>query len=231
MKLKAMVMTLGLFVAGSAMATDYSVSIANLGKGVLGGGSAINLYATQDTGIELVESYVLPQDDFTGKRAEPLTFAINPAHSFVYAAYSGPNQPVIVGLKITPKGLVYEWQHELATGDGGLQFTTLTAGADYVIENTYPVRGLVVHILDQAGSEMLVDATPTSNSPYTVLSGYVDPTTSLYYSCRSADGSLPATSVSIYAFEHGVDVSAETARPVAKSTSSTYLQGVCNESI
>jgi len=223
--MKAMLTMLGILTTGSAMATDYSVGIANLGSGALGGGSALNLYATGGTGIDLVESYVLPENDFTGKRAEPLFVVINPAHTFVYAAYTGPNLPIIVGLKITSTKLVFEWQQELQTGDAGLQGTTLSAGPDYVIENTFPVGSLIVHVLNQAGTELLVDETNTGT---TVLSGYVDPAIGLYYSCRSPASSDPVSAVSVYAFKAGVDVNTSTATPVAKSTSATYLRSICN---
>ena len=59
-------------LATNAMAADHTVGIANLGKGIFGGGSAINLYTTRTSGIDLVESDVLPENDFTGKRATPL---------------------------------------------------------------------------------------------------------------------------------------------------------------
>ena len=156
MKLLTAIAMLGVLAGGGAMAADYSVGIVNLGTGTLGGGTALNLYATKKTGIDLVQTYVLPQNDFTGNPSSPLTLAMNPAHTFVYVVYTGLSQPNIVGLKMTPTGLVYEWQDEIQTGDAGLQGTTLTAGHNYVIENTYPF-GLWEHVVSQAGGELIND--------------------------------------------------------------------------
>jgi hypothetical protein len=227
MKLPSAIVMLGVLAGGGAMAADYSVGIVNLGTGTLGGGTALNLYATRKTGIDLVQTYVLPQNDFTGNLSSPLTLAMNPAHTFVYVVYTGLSQPNIVGLKITATGLVYEWQDEIQTGDAGLQGTTLTAGHNYVIENTYPF-GLWEHVVSQAGVELINDYENGGGSGVYLISGRVDSTRTFYYSCLSTSSSPPATSVSVFRVESGVDVYTSTASPTSTSTDPTYVQSVCN---
>src|SRR5216684_8484 len=104
MKLLATMAIFGFLASGGAMAADFSVGIVNLGTGTLGGGTALNLYSIEKTDIDLVQTYVLNQNDFTGKLSSPLTLAMNPAHNFVYVVYTGLSQPNIVGFKITPTG-------------------------------------------------------------------------------------------------------------------------------
>jgi hypothetical protein len=227
MKLLTAIAMLGVLAGGRAMAADYSVGIVNLGTATLGGGTALNLYATKKTGIDLVQTYILPQNDFTGGLSSPLTLAMNPAHTFVYVVYTGLSQPNIVGLKITPTGLVYEWQDEIQTGDAGLQGTTLTAGHNYVIENTYPF-GLWEHVVSQAGVELINDYENGGGSGVYLMAGRVDSTRTFYYSCRSTSSSPPATSVSVFRVESGVDVYTSLASPTASSTDPAYVQSVCN---
>jgi hypothetical protein len=227
MKLLTVIAMLGVLAGGGAIAADYSVGIVNLGTGTLGGGTALNLYATKKTGIDLVQTYVLPQNDFTGSLSSPLTLAMNPAHTFVYVVYTGLSQPNIVGLKITPTGLVYEWQDEIQTGDAGLQGTTLTAGHNYVIENTYPF-GLWEHVVSQEGVELINDYENGGGSGVYLISGRVDSTRTFYYSCLSMSSSPPATSVSAYRVESGVDVYTSSTSPTATSTDPAYVQSVCN---
>jgi hypothetical protein len=227
MKLLTAIAMLGVLAGGGAMAADYSVGIVNLGTATLGGGTALNLYATKKTGIDLVQTYILPQNDFTGSLSSPLTLAMNPAHTFVYVVYTGLSQPNIVGLKITPTGLVYEWQDEIQTGDAGLQGTTLTAGHNYVIENTYPF-GLWEHVVSQAGVELINDYENGGGSGVYLMAGRVDSTRTFYYSCRSTSSSPPATSVSVFRVESGVDVYTSLASPTASSTDPAYVQSVCN---
>ena len=227
MKLLTAIAMLGVLAGGGAMAADYSVGIVNLGTATLGGGTALNLYATKKTGIDLVQTYILPQNDFTGSLSSPLTLAMNPAHTFVYVVYTGLSQPNIVGLKITPTGLVYEWQDEIQTGDAGLQGTTLTAGHNYVIENTYPF-GLWEHVVSQAGVELINDYENGGGSGVYLTAGRVDSTRTFYYSCRSTSSSPPATSVAVFRVESGVDVYTSLASPTASSTDPAYVQSVCN---
>jgi hypothetical protein len=155
----------------SAMADDYSVGIVNLGTGAHGGGTGLNLYSISRKGVDLIQKYILPQTDSTGNLASPLTLSMNPAHDFVYVAYTGPHvyagpgssqdafdQPVLVAFMITPAGLVYQWERQLVTGDPSLQGATLTAGPDYVIENTFPdTENLEVSILSQTRGQVIVD--------------------------------------------------------------------------
>jgi len=227
MKLLAVMSMLGGLASGSALALDYSVGITNIGSGALGGGTAINLYATKNAGIDLVQTYVLQQDDFTGKLASPLILAINPAHDFVYVVYTGVSVPNIVGFEIASTGLVKKWEAPVATGDVGLQGSNITAGPNYVIENTYPAGSLWVYVVGQSGVDLLLDNQSESSSVFAV-SGQVDSTRTLYYSCRAASSSLPATSVSAYKFESGVYVFTATASPVATSTDPVYVQSICD---
>jgi hypothetical protein len=222
MKFFVALLSIGILAGGHAMAADYSVGIVNLGAGEFGGGTALNLYSIKKTGIELIQTYVLDRTDFTGKLSTPLTLAVNPAQDFVYVAYTGLSQPNIVGFKITPTGLVLKWEEELETGDASLQGSTLSAGADYVIENTYPA-GLWIHVLNQAGKELIDDYQDS-----TVTSGHVDSTRTFYYSCRAASSAPPATSVSVYRFDPGVDVHTNAATPVGTSSNPAFIQSVCN---
>jgi hypothetical protein len=217
----------GFLASGGAMAADFSVGIVNLGTGTLGGGTALNLYSIEKTDIDLVQTYVLNQNDFTGKLSSPLTLAMNPAHSFVYVVYTGLSQPNIVGFKITPPGLVYEWEEEIQTADAGLQGATLMAGPNYVIENTYPA-GLWVHVIRQTGAEMINDYEDGVFSGVYLISGHADSTRTFYYSCRSTSSSPPATSVSVFSFESGVDVHTSSTSPTATSTDPVFVQSVCN---
>ena len=228
MKFLAATAILGVLAGGSAMATEYSVGIANLGSGVFGGGTAIKLYATTGKSITLVQTYVLHQKDFTGNLASPLTLALNPARDFVYVAYTGLGQPNIVGFKITATGLDLEWEKELNTGDASLQGTTLSAGPGYVIGNTNPIPGeLLLRVVDQAGAEVLNDVEDGFGGVW-LISGQVDATHTFYYSCRNSTPSPPATSVSVYEFKAGVDVSAPSTKPVASTKDAAYVQSVCD---
>lgn len=232
MSMKGMLTLLGVLVAGSAAAADYAVSVVNGTIGPFGGG-AINLYVTSEHGIDHVSSFVFDQIDYTGYPATPFLAVINPAGTFVYAAYSGNNQsngePVLVGLKVTGTKLEYQWQQELETGDSGLQGATLVAGPDYVIENTFPDPlspfPLALYVVNQTGTQILSDG--GKGTGMQVVAGIVNPTASLYYSCRSATGSSPATEVSVYALKAGVDVKTGTAKPAGHSTNPAYVEAVC----
>jgi len=201
MKLLAAMTMLGVLASGGAMAADFSVGIVNLGTGIFGGGTALNLYSIEKSDIDLIQTYVLQQNDFTGHLSSPLTLAMNPAHNFVYVVYTGLSQPNIVGFKITPTGLVYEWQEEIQAEDTGLQGATLTAGPNYVIENTYPA-GLWVHVIGQTGAEMINDYQDGGFSGIFLISGHADSTRTFYYSYRSMSASSPATSVSVFSWIH-----------------------------
>jgi hypothetical protein len=218
---------LGVLAGGGAMAADFAVGIVNLGTGVFGGGTALNLYSIEKTDIDLIQTYVLQQVDFTGHLSSPLTLAMNPAHNFVYVVYTGLSQPNIVGFKITPAGLVYEWEEEIQTADASLQGATLTAGPTYVIENTYPA-GLWVHVIRQTGAEMINDYADGQFSGVYLISGRADSTRTFYYSCRSTSSSPPATSVSVFSFENGIDVHTSSTPPTATSTDPAFVQSVCN---
>jgi hypothetical protein len=229
MKLFGIISSIALLGAGSAGAADYSVGIANLGSGLYGGGTAINLYSTSKTGISLIQTYVLDQKDFTGNLATPLILAVNPAQSFVYVVYTGLSQPNIVGFKIASTGLTLSFEKEIGTGDSSLQGTTIAAGPDYVIEYTYPATAdqLWLQVLDQTGKESMHDLDPGTGGVW-LVTGQVDSTRTYYYSCRGSSSTPPATSVSVFAFKAGTDVDATSATPLATSTDPAYIQSVCN---
>jgi len=184
---------LGLLAAGRAMAADYSVGIVKLGTEFEGGGTAVNLYSTTTKGINIIQTYVLPQLDQTGHLARPLTLAMNPAQDFVYVAYTGLSIPNLVGFKVTATGLVPQWEVPLQTGDSGLSETTIVAGSDYVIQSLYPGQGqyLVVLVISQETGATVA----TMESPQYLVSGHVfGPIASanaLYFSCTAAARSTP----------------------------------------
>ncbi|MGD0511570.1 MAG: hypothetical protein ABSA33_07085 [Candidatus Micrarchaeaceae archaeon] len=210
-------------ISSAAIATDYSVAIVNPGAGSLRGGSAVNLYAVKDGKLHLVQEYVLQQKDFTGNLAEPLELAVNPKHDFVYVVYTGQSVPNIVGFRITPSGLDREWEQEIQTGDSSLQGTTITAGESYVQENTYPIGSLLVNIVSQTGAQLLKD----NYADYGLISGWVDPSETLYYSCRNnTTFTSPASSVSV--FKLGEGVITYSATPVLTSTDPIFIESICN---
>jgi hypothetical protein len=211
----------------AAIAADYSVGIVGAGTRFDGGGTAINLYRITEKGVELVQDYILQEFDFTGQLSSPLTLAMDPAHDFVYVAYTGTSIPNIVGFKITPQGLVKKWEHRLDTGDAGLQGTTLESLQDYLVENTYPF-GLWVHVLTQSGRELVVDA---GSNGLNLVSGHIDPHGKLYYSCRYVTSppvfpNGPANTVAVYDLDKsGVDFGTP---PILTSTDPTFVRSICN---
>jgi hypothetical protein len=221
---------LGVLATGHALAADLSVGIVGLGSGLYGGGTAISLYSTSKIGINLLETYVLDQTDFTGRLATPLLLAVNPAHDFVYVAYTGKSLPIIAGYSISTLGLTLEWEQELSTGDSSLQGSTITAGPDYLIEYTYPAEPdeLFLYVIDQAtGNQILNDVEPGAHGIW-LITGRVDSSRTYYYSCRSNSSSPPAKSVTVFAIEPGRAVDARSAKPIARSADPTYVQSVCD---
>jgi len=222
-------MLLGSLAFGSAMAADFSVGIVDQGSGFEGAGTALNLYSISHKGVDLVRGspYVLPPT-ISGVSNEPILVSIAPEHDLVYVVYVRVffGEPIIVQFRITPKGLVYQWQQVVQTGDAGLQGSSIEAVANYVIEKTYPAEALYVHILDHKGQEIVSDFGSNGEN---LIAGHIDPGGKFYYSCRNLSatypGEGPANAVSIFKLdEHVTD---ETI-PLLTSTDPVFVQSECS---
>lgn len=229
MQLLRSIAVVGILMTGNALAADnpdYSVSIV-----AATGGTGISLYATSKIGINLIETLVLDQSNGGGGLLQPVAFAMNPAHDFVYVVYQGSGfQPRVVGYSISRLGLTHQWEKELNTGDFDLSGSTITAGPNYLIEYTYPAGPdqLFLYVLDQdTGKDLMHDVDPGANGVW-LITGRVDPTRVYYYSCRSTSVSPPATSVTVFAFKPGTEVQTGSATPVATSNDPNYVQSVCD---
>jgi hypothetical protein len=228
MKMLQTGLLLGSLAFGTAMAADYSVGIVNKGSGFQGAGTALNLYSITPKGIDLVRGspYVLPSD-ISGGPNEPILVSIAPEHDLVYVVYFHIccGTPMIVQFKITPKGLVYQWQQRLDTADAGLQGSSISAVANYVFEKTYPY-GLWVHILDRSGQEVVQDS---GTDGMNLISGHIDPEGKFYYSCRNISatypGEGPANSVAVYKLDRLVTLDST---PFLTSTDPVFVQSECN---
>jgi hypothetical protein len=210
---------------GAALAADHSVGIVGLNGEF---GSSLNLYQTTEKGPALMQNFVLQPTGPTMNR--PMSLVMNPAHDFVYVAYlsSLGTQPNIVGFRITPWGLMEEWEQELNTGDSGLQETTLVAQDGYLIENTFPAFALWVHVLTQSGQQVVFDQGSNGED---LVSGHLDPHGRLYYSCRYVNSTTPfvngpANTVVVYDLNRGL-VNMQ-APKMMTSTDPTYVQSICN---
>jgi hypothetical protein len=238
MKLFTVLTMFGLVVSGTVLAEDFSVGLVNPGSGLENGGTAVNLYGITERGVKLVQTYVRRKTDYSGNPATPLTVAINPQHDFVYAVYTGPvydksgdsYQPILVGFKITAKGLEEAWEDEVATGGPSLAGTSISAENGYVIENTFPSGfALYVVVVNQAGQELVSDEPGTP----VVVSGHING--KFYYSCRvtspygrSTPVAPPATSVSVFILEHDVELFTKKVAPLTTSTDPEFVASVCN---
>ena len=216
--------TLGFLAYGNAIAADYTVGI---------GGIGFNVYSITEKGVKLVQQYIYPGDDYTGNPASPLRFSINPQHDFVYIAYTAPVpyqiDPIIAAYSITPKGLVLQWQSTLLTGDPSLMGTTLVAGRDYVIENTFPVAALWVEIYSNSGQH-IVDDKDTGVVGQSLISGHISPNEKFYYSCRGVVTGytpMPATTVVVYEMVDGGLLDTSVAQPLATSTDPVFAANLC----
>jgi hypothetical protein len=222
-------MLLGSLAFGSAVAADYSVGIVDKGSGFEGAGTALNLYSISHNGVDLVRGspYVLPPT-ISGVSNEPILVSIAPEHDLVYVVYVRVffGEPIIVQFKITPKGLVYQWEQVVQTGDAGLQGSSIEAVANFVIEKTYPAEALYVHILDHKGQEIVSDFGSNGEN---LIAGHIDPSGKFYYSCRNLaatyPGEGPANAVSI--FELDEYVTDETI-PLLTSTDPVFVQSECS---
>jgi hypothetical protein len=214
---------------GSAMAADYSVGIVNKGSGFEGAGTALNLYSISHKGVDLVRGspFVLPPT-ITGVSNEPILVSIAPEHDLVYVVYFHIccGEPMIVQFKITPRGLVYQWEQQLQTADAGLQGSSIDAVSNYVIERTYPDLGLWIHILDRSGQEVVEDV---GTDGMNLISGHIDPEGKFYYSCRNLSatypGEGPANAVAVFKLDRFVTL--ETT-PFLTSTDPVFVQSECN---
>jgi hypothetical protein len=222
-------MLFGSLAFGNAMAADYSVGIVDKGSGFEGAGTALNLYSISHKGVDLVRGspYVLPPT-ISGVSNEPILVSIAPEHDLVYVVYVRVffGEPIIVQFRITPKGLVYQWEQVVQTGDAGLQGSSIEAVANYVIEKTYPAEALYVHILDHKGQEIVSDFGSNGEN---LIAGHIDPGGKFYYSCRNLSatypGEGPANAVSI--FELDENVTDETI-PLITSTDPVFVQSECS---
>jgi len=223
-------MLLGSLACARVMAADYSVGIVDAGSGFAGTGTALNVYAITARGVDLAPGspFIFNQTvPGTANAYLPAATAVAPANDVAYVAYIGiPSLPILVQFKITTHGLVYQWQQEISTGDVSLQGTTLGTVATYVIERTFPVGSLWIHILNQSGRELVSDAGSTGSN---LISGQIDPTGKFYYSCRyvssSGSGSFgAANSVAVYRLESTMT---DSTPPLATSNDPAFVQSEC----
>jgi hypothetical protein len=220
---------LGSLAFGPAMAADYSVGIVNAGTGFEGAGTALNLYSITNKRVDLVQGspYMLPAV-VGGGPYEPILVSIAPEHDLVYVVYFHwcCGTPVIVQFQITPKGLVYQWEQRLDTGDAGLQGSSINAVSNYLIERTYPGEGLWVRIHDRSGQEVVDDV---GTDGMNLISGHIDPEGKFYYSCRNLSatypGEAPANAVAVYKLDRSVTLDST---PFLTSTDPVFVQSECN---
>jgi len=103
-------------LAGTAMATDYTVGIVSHDINNYGvvTGTALNLYSITSGGVTLVPGspYVWDKKDPMGNSYLPAIVEMDPAHGFVYVEYVATTLPYIVGFKVTAQGLVQQWAVE-----------------------------------------------------------------------------------------------------------------------
>ena len=224
-------MLLGVLASAGAVAEDYSVGIVNAGTEFGGAGTALNLYSISNKGVDLVKGspFVFhPGGAEAGYSFEPVAVALSPAHDFVYVAYVDvPNLPVIVQFKATSHGLEYRWQQEFSTGDASLQGASISTSAHYLIENTYPVFGLYIYVINESGEELVADAGSNGSN---LVSGHVDPEGGFYYSCRylakSYTGVLGrANAVAVYKLDRRVT---ETTPPLLTSIDPVFVESECH---
>ena len=115
----------------------------------------------------------------------------------------------------------------MQTGDAGLQGSSISAVANYVIEKTYPAEALYIHILDQSGREVVSDFGSNGRN---LVSGHIDPEGTFYYSCRFISPSFtgvggPANAVAIFKLDKSVT---DETMPLLTSTDPVFVQSECN---
>jgi hypothetical protein len=214
MKLLKKMSILGMLVGSSAMAADYSASITPGG---------INLYAVTVNGVELVTGspYVLPQPG-APYPLTPALMAISPRHDFLYVVYEQlpyhgdlPQDVNVVGLQITPQGLIYQWSVGMNMDPAEYKFISLAVGLENVIVFTRP-NGLFAAVFNEAGEHLFGDG---SHGGDQLISGRAAPDSLFYYSCRKNSAATPY-----------VDVYGLTPSPSLLLTSYDpgFMQSVCN---
>jgi hypothetical protein len=211
------------------MAADYSVTTVrpitpNIFPNNFDPGNGINLYEITGKGVELVRGspYVFQHTDYTGQLSSILAIAMNPAHDFVYAVFTGNIQPILAGFAVTPNGLVLKWQNVFTTGEPDMERASITALDNLVIEDAVPApQAHLVSVLNESGqvikseySEFLVSVRVENNGNF-------------YYSCRSAvaggfGGVPPATSVLVF------DLKKSASDPLVTSTDPIFVRSVCD---
>jgi hypothetical protein len=115
----------------------------------------------------------------------------------------------------------------MQTGDPGLGGSSIAAGRDYVIVNSFPDGDtLEVRIYSQSGQLILFDEGDNLN----LASGRVSPNGKFYYSCTQTPISVrPATTaniVRVYDLSEPI-ASTSLAQPLATSTDPIFIASVC----
>jgi hypothetical protein len=208
-------------LAGTAMATDYTVGIVSHDINNYGvvTGTALNLYSITSGGVTLVPGspYVWDKKDPMGNSYLPAIVEMDPAHGFVYVEYVATTLPYIVGFKVTAQGLVQQWAVEAE--DAGNNFVNwMAAGPGYVIVYSTPA-GLWAEVINQAGQQVFSDGSGETDS---LVALRLAPDNRFYYSCR--DISVVRT-VLVYSTQPA-DLGSATL--VATSTDKAFFQGVCH---
>jgi hypothetical protein len=209
------------FLAGTAMATDYTVGIVSHDINNYGvvTGTALNLYSITSGGVTLVPGspYVWDKKDPMGNSYLPAIVEMDPAHGFVYVEYVATTLPYIVGFKVTAQGLVQQWAVEAE--DAGNNFVNwMAAGPGYVIVYSTPA-GLWAEVINQAGQQVFSDGSGETDS---LVALRLAPDNRFYYSCRDISG---VRTVLVYSTQPA-DLGSATL--VATSTDKAFFQGVCH---
>ena len=208
-------------LAGTAMATDYTVGIVSHDINNYGvvTGMALNLYSITSGGVTLVPGspYVWDKKDPMGNSYLPAIVEMDPAHGFVYVEYVATTLPYIVGFKVTAQGLVQQWAVEAE--DAGNNFVNwMAAGPGYVIVYSTPA-GLWAEVINQAGQQVFSDGSGETDS---LVALRLAPDNRFYYSCRDISG---VRTVLVYSTQPA-DLGSATL--VATSTDKAFFQGVCH---
>jgi len=211
--------------AGRLLAADYSVApVRPISPTGYDPGNGINLYEITGKGVELVKCspYVFRHRNQSGKLSSILFLSMNPDHDFVYAVFTGDEEPILAGFAVTPKGLVLRWQEPFNTGDADMEQATITVLDNLIIEDTHPAPFVHVEsVIDQSGrliesemSQYLVSVRVKSNGHF-------------YYSCRSSTstaygGAPPATQVLVF------DLRKSVTEPIVTSTDPIFVRSTCD---
>jgi hypothetical protein len=223
--MRAWIWAVLLLGAGQVMAADYSVApLRPISPTGYDPGNGINLYEITAKGVELMKGspYVFRHKDQHGTLSSLLFLQMNPAHDFVYAVFTGDDEPILAGFAVTCKGLVLRWQQPFNTGDSDMEQATVTVLDNFIIEDTHPAPfAHVESVVDQSGrlirsemSQFLISARVNSNGNF-------------YYSCRSSTataygGAPPPNQVLVF------DLRKSAAEPVTRSNDPVFVRSICN---